>query len=194
VIFVVCEIAVLIYPNLFMSGFVGGLGTMTYYMFFLLLPIRVVAEVLVPLRSLIQISQNTTMVFIIVSFILFLPFLNILREKGLNQIQSHSLHAIEPDRILQVIRPYEKILKDKYKALAVKLNLDNRLSYGVKEELIKLYAEENKSRSEKVWVLTFLTGLAVFIFQSLGQPFLEDALYSPFIKPLLCRFNQVFCK
>ena len=190
VVFIGCVFGVVINPKLFISGFVGGVGTVTYYIFTFLMPVRVAIEVLVPFSRVIQIPQSFTYLFILLLIVLFVPILNKLKDKGLNKVQSYSLLAVSPDRLIAAIRPYEKLLKDKYQALSVKLNLDSELSYGVKEELIKLYAEENKSKTEKFWIVTFLVAIVTFVVTSLGQSFLEDVLYNPFIKPLLCSFSQ----
>lgn len=190
VVFFGCVFGVVINPKLFISGFVGGIGTVTYYIFVLLMPVRVAIELLVPFSRIIQIPQSFMYFSVFLLIMLFVPILNRLKDKGLNKVQSYSLLAVNPDRLIAAIRPYEKLLKDKYQALNVKLNLDSELSYGVKEELIKLYVEENKSNTEKFWIVTFLIAIATFIVTSLGQSFLEDVLYNPFIKPLLCTITQ----
>lgn len=189
-VFIGCVFGVVINPKLFTSGFVGGVGTVTYYIFAFLMPVRIAIEVLVPFNRVVQIPQSFTYLFVLLLILLFVPVLNRLKDKGLNKVQSYSILAVNPDRLIAAIRPYEKLLKDKYQALSVKLDLDSELSYGVKEELIKLYVEENKSKTEKFWMVTFLVAVITFVITSLGQSFLEDVLYTPFIKPFLCEISQ----
>lgn len=190
VIFIGCVFGVVINPKLFVSGFVGGIGTVTYNIFMFLMPIRIAVEILVPFNNVVKIPQGFTYLLILLLVTLFIPIFKNLKEVGLNKVQSYSLLVVGLDRLVAAIRPYEKLLKDKYQALSIKLGLDDELSYGVKEELIKLYVEENKSKTEKFWIVTFLVAIMTFVLTSLGQSFLEDVLYNPFIKPFLCEISQ----
>lgn len=193
-LFVLCLIAVLFQPKLFMSSFVGVVGKVAFWSFFLFMPFRIVLEVSGLFGFLFNFSDPKILIVSISAFILFLPFFFGLRDKNLNEVQYYASRIMEPNKLLVAIRPYEKELKDKYEALKVKLGLDKELSYGVKIELVNLYAQEHKNKSENIWFITAMLAVLGFLIQSLFQPAIEDVIYTPFIKPLLEKFAIYFSK
>lgn len=184
-LFVFCLIAVLLRPKLFMSSFLGIIGKIAFWSFFLFMPFRIVLEIAGLFDFLFKISDVKILIMAISFFILFLPFFFGFRDRNLNEVQYFSSRILEPDKLFISIRPYEKELEDKYEALKVKFGLDKELSYGVKIELVNLYAQEHKNKSENIWFITAMLAVFGFLIQSLFQPAIEDVVYAPFIKPIL---------
>jgi hypothetical protein len=197
-VFVGCVLSVVIKPKLFTSGFVGGLGTVCFYIFAYFMPFRVFIEFFTPISGTAQIPVWVKALFAIALVFIFIPIFRNLTKRELNKVQYYALQAMNPDRLMAAIRPYEKILKDKYQALTVKLSLESELSYGVKEELIKLYVEENQSKTQKFWVIVTLFTATIamlnFVFSSLGQSVIEDFIYVPYNNTFASYWLETGCE
>jgi hypothetical protein len=103
-------------------------------------------------------------------------------------VQIAVLQVIHPERLFAALRSRSQIIKDQYEALKIKYKTEKDLPLGVKTELIKLYSSENKSWSQNLWWFGIALALTAFIINTIGQLIIQDALYAPIIKPILCQF------
>ena len=180
-IYFACVLLVLWKPSLFTSGFIGGVGSSAQLFFIGFLPSRL-AILLMP---------NDNILFLLLAIPVLLPYLGLLyiarKNKAPNLVQIAVLQVINPDRLLTALRNSSQIIRDQYEALKLKNKIDKDLSLGVKTELIKLYVSENKSWSQNLWWLGTAIALTTFILNAIGQLIVQDTLYMPVIKPILCK-------
>jgi hypothetical protein len=185
-VYFLCILSILWKPELFTSGFIGGIGSSAQLFFIGALPSRL-ALLTVP-------DAKPLFLWLIIPSVL--PYLGLLyilwRTKTLNFVQFAVLQVIHPDRLLTALRNRDQIIQDQYEALKIKNRVEKDVSLGIKTELIKLYATENKSWSQNLWWLGMAVALTAFLINTIGQLIVQDALYAPLIKPILC---QIFtCK
>lgn len=176
-----CVLLVLWRPALYTSGFIGGVGSSALLFFIGFLPSRLA----------LLITQNDNLLFLLLVVPALLPYIGLLyiarKEKAPNLVQIAVLRVINPDRLLTALRSSSQIIRDQYEALKLKNKMEKDLSFGVKTELIKLLLSENKSSSQNLWWLGMAVALTIFILNTIGQLIIQDALYAPFIKPVLCK-------
>jgi len=181
-IYFACVLLVLWKPSLYTSGFIGGVGSSTQLFFVGFLPSRLA----------LLITPNDNILFLLLVIPALLPYIGLLyiarKAKAPNLVQIAVLQVINPDRLLTALRSSSQIIRDQYEALKLKNRIEKDLSFGVKTELIKLYSSENKSWSQNLWWLGTAVALTAFIFNTIGQLIIQDTLYVPVIKPILCKF------
>ncbi len=181
-IYFACVLLILWKPSLFTSGFIGGIGSSAQLFFIGALPSRLA----------ILVAPNDKALFLLLIIPSLLPYIGLLyalwQTKTLNLVQIATLQVIHPDRLLTALRNRDQIIRDQYEALKIKHKTEKDLSLGVKAELIKLYSIENRSRSQNLWWLGMAMALTAFIISTIGQLIIQDALYAPLVKPILCQF------
>jgi len=116
--------------------------------------------------------------------------------KGISFVQDAALKVIQPKYLLPYLRPYIETIKDKLIAYELWQNLENTQQYGVMQALGEIIVLENKPRFEMIWVIITAVALAIFqvIYNSFGQFFLQDIVYMPYVKPLLCAIKLTTCQ
>lgn len=182
VIYCGCVLLVLWKPELFTSGLVGGVGSSANLFFMGFLPSRLV----------LLANPSNKIMFLLLFIPLLLPYFGFLynrhkQNNGLNIVQVSVLQVIHPERLFVALRQQSQIIHDQYQALLVKKQFEKELPLGIKTELVKLYASEQKSSSESFWWLAGATTFAFFILNVLAELIVQDVFYIPYIKPFLCK-------
>lgn len=176
-----CVLLVLWKPELFTSGLIGGIGSSALLFFVGFFPSRIA----------LLVNPNCTVLFALLLFPIMLPYLGFVyvstKDVGLNIVQVSVLQVIHPERLFVALREQSQIISDQYQALLIKKQFEKELSLGIKTELIKLYASEHKSSSQGFWWLASATAFALFILSSIAELIIQDVIYMPYIKPILCK-------
>ncbi len=180
-VYFACVLLVLWKPSFYASGFLGGVGSSAQLFFIGFLPSRLA----------LLVTPNDDILLLLLVIPALLPYLGLLyiarKNKVPNLVQIAVLQVANPDRLLTALRNSSQIIRDQYEALKLKDKLDKDLSFGVKMELAKLYVSENKTWSQNLWWLGMAMVFTKFILDAIGQLLVQDTLYVPVIKPILCR-------
>ncbi len=169
-LFLLTILFIALYPKFYLWGSITGMGSAVFVVMILLFVIF----------TLILFPWFISIVFVL-AFVLII-FSNKWQFKGLNIVQVVVPTVISPNRLYHAIRPFQDVLKDQSKALELKLHLDEKLSYGVKAELTKLYMREYKAKSGNHWFLFFLISILLFVIKTVFQSALEEIIYIPILR------------
>lgn len=180
-------------PAFFTSGILGGFGSVALPFAGFAMMNMLMSVVFTALQFNIAIVQWTSI--LAAEIILSVLSLYVFRKRrGVNFVQDGVIRIALPSRLLTALRPYYIILRDDIKAREMLLKLERKGEYGTKQALFEVIAEENKSPFEFPFaIIGAIIAFTSYLAGSLGQSILQDVIYSPYIKPILCSIKLATC-
>jgi hypothetical protein len=181
IIVTLCYLLVVFNPKLFLSPFVNAVGTSGITVF----------VALYFLRLLFTNQFHWVLIGTIVLIPLLKSWWESRREQKLTLFQMAILQVVDIEKLFKSLRTYREILHDQSRALNLWLQLEDKFSYGEKEEFLRIVAGVQNSQGNRslkvimqvsVWLLIAILGAIVGLMA-------EDFLYTPIIKSYFCQLE-----
>ncbi|MBE0670357.1 MAG: hypothetical protein IH588_07200 [Anaerolineales bacterium] len=176
-----CFLLVHAKPSLFLNSFINSIGTSA-----------IIAFVILYLLRLVFTNQFH---WFLIGAVALTPIIRSWwtgrKTQLLTLFQMAVLQSIDTDRLFKSLRSFREVLRDKSRALDIWLRLEEKFSYGEKEEFIRLLVSVNDSEKKRFYkiIINLLAWVLLAIVGAIVALLVEDFLYAPVLKTYFCDIN-----
>lgn len=176
-----CLVLVIINPLLFLNPLINSVGTLGIIVF----------SVLYILRLILTYQYF----WALIGAGALIPFLFswwvTRKEQKLTLFQMTVLQSIDTNRLFKSLRSYREVLRDRSRALATWLKLEEEFSHGEREEFLRLLAPVYNSGMKNSYktIFNIFASLLLAVISAIVALITEDFLYVPVLKTYFCHVN-----